>query len=328
MAEKHNHNDNKELQPLLVLGPPFMFPVFEAQNLHNYRFLNAFSSQLPLHQFLTEQNIEPSSIQAILCSPRQKVSADVIRLLPSLSLIMTTSNGTSHIDLAECSHRGIQVAPIPGDQLAVDIADMVVGLLIDVMWKISASDRHIRKWGSSKPCNLSSGSKLEGKRVGIIGLGRIGREVAKRLEAFGCKVMYNGRNEKPFVTYPFYSNVVELASNSDILVLSCSLNEQTRHIVNREVMLALGKEGIIVNIGRGALIDEKELVRCLMEGEIRGAGLDVFENEPNVPKELFPLDNVVLSPHAASLTSHRIYDVCERVVEHLQALFSSKLNSS
>ena len=90
-------------------------------------------------------------------------------------------------------------------------------------------------------------------------------------------------------------------------------------------MLALGKEGVIVNIGRGDLIDEKELVRCLMEGEIKGAGLDVFENEPNVPKELFPLDNVVLSPHAASLTSHRIYDVCERVAECLEAFFSSKL---
>ncbi|TKY63799.1 Glyoxylate/hydroxypyruvate reductase HPR3 [Spatholobus suberectus] len=93
-------------------------------------------------------------------------------------------------------------------------------------------------------------------------------------------------------------------------------------------MLALGKDGIIVNIARGALIDEKELVRCLMEGEIGGAGLDVFENEPNVPEELFPLENVVLSPHAASLTSHRIYDVCERVAERLEAFFSSKLPST
>ena len=162
MANKqHNHNDNnKELQPLLVLGPPFMFPTFEAQNLHNYRFLNAFSSQIPLHQFLAEQNVDPSSIQSILCSPRQKISADAIRLLPSLSLIVTTSNGTRHIDLAECSYRGIQVASIPGDQLAVDVADMTVGLLIDVMWNISAADRHLRKWGPSKPCNLSSGSKV------------------------------------------------------------------------------------------------------------------------------------------------------------------------
>ena len=119
----------------------------------------------------------------------------------------------------------------------------------------------------------------------------------------------------------------ELAGNSDVLVLSCSLNEQTRHIVKREVMLALGKEGVIVNIGRGDLIDEKELVRCLMEGEIKGAGLDVFENEPNVPNELFPLDNVVLSPHAASLTSDGFTEVCELAAEALELFFSSKLLS-
>ncbi|TKY63801.1 glyoxylate/hydroxypyruvate reductase HPR3 isoform X2 [Spatholobus suberectus] len=115
MTDKHNHNDNKELQPLLVLGPPLVFPIFEAQNLHNYRFLKAFSSQLPLHQFLTKQNVDPSSIQVILCNPHQQVSADVIRLLPSLCIIVTTSAGTDHIDLAECSCHGIQVVSIGGD---------------------------------------------------------------------------------------------------------------------------------------------------------------------------------------------------------------------
>ncbi|TKY63798.1 Glyoxylate/hydroxypyruvate reductase HPR3 [Spatholobus suberectus] len=150
-----------------------------------------------IYAHLFRQNVDPASIQAILCNPRQKISADVIRLLPSLGIIVTTSNGTAHIDLAECSHGGIQVVSIPGDQLAEDIADMVVGLLIDVMWKVSATDRHIRKWGPSKPCNLSSGSKLEGKRVGIVGLGKIGGEVAKRLEVFGCRIMYNSRNQKP-----------------------------------------------------------------------------------------------------------------------------------
>ncbi|XP_020228341.1 glyoxylate/hydroxypyruvate reductase HPR3 isoform X2 [Cajanus cajan] len=324
MADKHTDNDTKELQPLLVFGPPLLFPNFEAQNLHNYHFLKAFSSKLPLHQFLAKHNVEPSSIQAILCNPFQKVSAEVIRLLPSLSIIVTTSAGTDHIDLAECSHRGIQVVSAAVDH-AEDVADMTVGLLIDIMWKISAADRFVRKWGHSMPLNLSFGSKLEGKRVGIVGLGKIGGEVAKRLEVFGCTIMYNSRNQKPFVSYPFYSNVVELAANSDIFVVSCSLNEKTRHIVNREVMLALGKDGIIVNIGRGALIDEKELVRCLMEGEIGGAGLDVFENEPNVPKELLQLDNVVLSPHAASMTSNALDIMRERVSECLEAFFSSKL---
>ncbi|KAL5132962.1 Glyoxylate/hydroxypyruvate reductase HPR3 [Glycine soja] len=394
MADKphKNHNDNnKEHQPLLVLGPPFMFPIFEAQNLHNYHFLNAFSSfktflllimlgngillspaiflLAPSPQNLSQKNddlglihrwivvkfehhvcnpilsiltvgnykimselrgkpfafkecdnslpfLPTQSIQTILCSPRQKISADFIGLLPLLSLIMTSSAGTDHIDLVECSRHGIQVVSVPGDQ-AKDVADMAVGLLIDVLWKISAADRHVRKWGLSMPQNLS---------FGIVGLGKIGKEVAKRLEAFDCRIMYHSRNEKPFILYPFYSNVVELAGNSDVLVFCCPLNEQTRHIINREVML--GKDGVIVNVGRGSLIDEKELVWRLMEEEIRDAGLDLFENEPNVPNELFPLDNVVLSPHAASLTSDGFTEVCELAAEALEVFFSSKLPST
>lgn len=165
--------------------------------------------------------------------------------------------------------------------------------------------------------------QLKGKRVGIIGLGKIGIAVAERLEAFGCRMMYNSRNEKAFVSYPFYSNVVELAGDSDVLVVCCALNEETRHIVNREVMLALGKDGFIVNVGRGALIDENELVQCLMKGEIGGAGLDVFENEPIVPTHLFSLDNVVLSPHASSLTSDGLHESCKLAAEALQVFFPS-----
>ncbi|WVZ16884.1 hypothetical protein V8G54_009866 [Vigna mungo] len=322
MEDKHNLKDNKELQPLLVFGPPTIFPVFEAENSDKYRFLKAFSSQVPLHQFLTEQKVDPSSIQAILCNPAQKVSADAIRLLPSLRIIVTPSAGTDHIDLVECSRHSIQVASTAGDH-AGDIADMAVGLLLDVVCKISSADRHVRKRGPSMPFNLSFGFKLKGKRVGIIGLGKIGTAVAKRLEAFGCRMMYNSKNEKPFVSYPFYSNVVELAGDSDVLVLCCALNEETRHIVNREVMLALGKDGFIVNVGRGALIDEKELVQCLMKGEIGGAGLDVFENEPIVPTDLFSLDNVVLSPHNSSFTSDRFHESCKLAAETLQVFFSS-----
>lgn len=159
MGDKHNLKDKKELQPLLVFGPPTIFPTFEAQNSHNYRFLKAFSSQFPLLQFLTEQKVDPSSIQAIFCNPIQKISADVIRLLPSLRIIVTSSAGTDHIDLVECSRHGIQVVTAAGDH-AGDVADMALGLLLDVMGKISAADRHVRKWGPSMPFNLSFGSKV------------------------------------------------------------------------------------------------------------------------------------------------------------------------
>ncbi|XP_019433351.1 PREDICTED: glyoxylate/hydroxypyruvate reductase HPR3-like isoform X2 [Lupinus angustifolius] len=316
VADEHYQDDNKELQPLLVFGPPLIFEVFESRNSHKYLFLKAFSIQLPLLEFLTTQNVDPSSIRTILCNQLQPITANVIRLLPSLALIVTTTIGNDHIDLPECNRRGVQVVNV-GSQSTEDVADMAVGLLIDVLYRISAADRYVRKWVPSKPWNLPPGSKLGGKRVGIVGLGRIGGEVAKRLEAFNCRIMYHSRHKKPFVSYTFYSNILELASNSDVLVLCCSLTDETRHMINREVMLALGKEGVIVNVGRGALIDENALVQCLMKGEIRGAGLDVFENEPEVPKELITLDNVVLSPHAAALTSDYFTDTCKFVAESL-----------
>jgi len=166
--------------------------------------------------------------------------------------------------------------------------------------------------------------QLTGKKIGIVGMGRIGSEVAKRLEAFSCIISYNSRNKKPLVSYSFYSSVLELATNNNVLILCCELNDQTRHIVNKEVMLALGKGGIIMNVGRGALIDEKELLKCLIDDEIGGAGLDVFENEPHVPKEFFSLDNVVLSPHAAVVTSESLMGICQLVEQNLTAFFSNK----
>ena len=155
-------------------------------------------------------------------------------------------------------------------------------------------------------------------------MGSIGSEVAKRLKAFGCMISYHSRKPKPFVSYPFYSSVIELAAKSNALVICCALNDQTKHIINKQVMLALGKGGVIVNVGRGALIDEKELVSSLMKGEIGGAGLDVFEDEPHVPKDLFELDNVVLSPHSATLTLDSYNGVAKLVARNLEAFFSNK----
>ncbi|MED6217522.1 hypothetical protein PIB30_018536 [Stylosanthes scabra] len=307
-----------ELPPILMLGPPLFSHLFESRNTHRYRFLKLPSLFKPysLFEFLETQNTHPSSIQVVLCNPLQPVTADVIRSLPSLSVIATTGSGTDHVDLSECKCRGIQVVAVGGGHecASEDIAEMALGLLIDVMWKISAGDRHVRRRRvpstnkESFTFPLPSSPKLGGKQVGIIGLGRIGMKVAKRLESFDCIIKYHSRNKKPLVSYTFYSNVVDLASDIDVLILCCPLTEQTKYIVNKEVMLALGKDGIIVNVGRGALIDEKELVQCLIKGEIKGAGLDVFENEPNVPKELFSLDNVVLSPHVAAFTSECFTD--------------------
>ena len=160
--------------------------------------------------------------------------------------------------------------------------------------------------------------------MGIVGLGRIGCEVAKRLEIFGCKISYTSRKKKDSVSYPFYTDVQELASNNDALIVCCGLNNETRHMIDRKVLLALGKEGVFVNVGRGQIVNEKEMVECLLQGEIGGAGLDVFYDEPNVPHELFGLNNVVLSPHNAVVTPESIERLCNVIIGNLEAFFSKK----
>nr|CAD1843567.1 unnamed protein product [Ananas comosus var. bracteatus] len=126
-----------------------------------------------------------------------------------------------------------------------------------------------------------------GKRVGIVGLGSIGSEIVKRLDAFGCTIMYNSRSKKPSVPYKYFPNTHDLAVESDILILSCALTPQTHHVINRDVLLALHRDSVIINVECRALVDEKELVKCLVEGMLGAAGLDVVEKEPAAPKELF-----------------------------------------
>lgn len=155
-------------------------------------------------------------------------------------------------------------------------------------------------------------------------MGRIGTAVAKRAEAFNCTISYTSRNEKSTLTYKYYPNIIDLASNCQILVVACSLTEETRRIVNRQVIDALGPRGVLINIGRGLLVDEPELVSALIEGRLGGAGLDVFEHEPEVPEELFGLENVVLLPHVASATVETRKAMADLVVGNLQAHFEKK----
>ena len=166
--------------------------------------------------------------------------------------------------------------------------------------------------------------QFSGKTVGIIGLGRIVQAVATRAEAFNCPISYHSRSEKPDVKYKYYPTVTELAANCDILVVACALTPETRHIVNREVLDALGPKGVLINIGRGPHVDERELVSALVEGRIGGAGLDVFEDEPEVPKELFGLENVVLLPHIGSGTVETRQDMADLVLGNLEAHFLNK----
>lgn len=264
-----------------------------------------------------------ADIRLVLCAGPTPLDADALACLPSLECVVVTATGVDHVDLAVCRRRGITVAN-NGDAFSEDVADYAVGLLIDVLRKFSAGDRFVRAKSWPEIGEFSLGFKIRGKKIGIVGLGNIGSLVAKRLVAFGCKVSYNSRNKKPSSPYPYYNNILDLARESDVLILCCSLTEKTRHIINSNVMSALGTQGVIINVGRGALIDEKEMVRLLVEGKLGGAGLDVFENEPDVPKELFGLDNVVMSPHRAVFTPESIKASADVVMANLEAFFSNK----
>ncbi|XP_051132746.1 glyoxylate/hydroxypyruvate reductase HPR3-like [Andrographis paniculata] len=316
MAEDLPHH----LPELLVLGPPLCFQICDKDFSSRFRILRSWESPLPLHQFL---RAEAQATQVALCSGLFSFSADVLRDLPSLRLLLTSSAGVNNVDLVECSRRGVEVANAAGIYSA-DVADFAVGLLLDVLRKISAGNRFVKNGLWSKQGAYPLGSKLGGKRVGIVGLGSIGNEIAKRLKPFGCSISYSSRNKKLSVPYVFYSDVCKLAAASDILIICCALTEETHHLINREVMLSLGKGGIIINIARGAVVDEKELVNCLKRGDISGAGLDVFENEPLVPEELCELDNVVLTPHCAVFTKESPREVFELVCKNIEAFYSHR----
>ncbi|XVE64937.1 hypothetical protein DITRI_Ditri07aG0142100 [Diplodiscus trichospermus] len=328
---------SEELPIVLVHRlPSFKFPskpYFKEHLLSHFHLLDPHESPEPYDSFL---NRHAHSIRALITIGPNPITAEFLKLLPCLGLIVATSAGVNHIDLPACRSRGIAVTNA-SSAFADEVADCAVGLLIDVLRRISAADRFVRAriWPVKKEYPLgfkASGTLvfaetfnlLGGKQVGIVGLGSIGSEVAKRLSAFGCSIAYNSRKKKESVPFPFYASVCDLAANSDVLVLCCALTDETYHIINKDVIVALGKHGVIINVGRGSLIDEKELVQCLVRGEIGGAGLDVFEDEPNVPKELFELDNVVLSPHCAAMTPQSFEALFELIVANLKAFFSNK----
>ncbi|KAJ8766191.1 hypothetical protein K2173_021708 [Erythroxylum novogranatense] len=290
------------------------------------RLVNHFRLVDPCDCDSTHKPIDTSlsnSVRALVVIGYTPLTSETLSFLPSLELVVGSSAGLDKVDLQECHRRGIVVTNA-SLAFSEDAADYAMALLLDVLRRISAAERYIRgrMWPVKGDYRL--GSKLRGKRAGIVGLGAIGSEVAKRLMAFGCTIAYNSRKKKPSVLFPFYSTVCDLAANSDILIITCSLTPKTRHIVNKDVMTALGSEGLIINVGRGALIDQEELVQFLMRGNIYGAGLDVFENEPHVPEELFALENVVLSPHRAVLTPESLEAVQELIFTNLKAFFSNE----
>ena len=247
-----------------------------------------------------------------------------VEALPKLRLIACFGNphGMDAGDRAAAAARGVTVTNTPDDITTV-VADLAMGLVLAVMRRIAEADRFVRagKWPDGP---LAPGRDLRGKTCGIIGLGRIGREIARRTEVFGMRVRWHGPRAKPDVSYPYHADLEELARLSDCLIAICPLTQQTRGLVNARVLEALGPEGYFFNVARGPVADQAALTAALREKRIAGAGLDVFWDEPRVPPELATMDNVVLLPHIGSTTREIREERGRKLLANLQAHFAGK----
>ena len=221
--------------------------------------------------------------------------------LPSLGAVVNFGVGYDSTDVSEAANRGIVVSNTP-DVLTDCVADTAVCLLIDVMRRMSAADRFVRRgeWARGRVPALAT--RVTGARVGILGLGRIGLAIAHRLQAFDTRISYHNRREREDVSYAYAASPVELADGCDVLVVAAAGGAESRHLVDGAVLSALGPEGFLVNVARGSVVDEAALVAALEDGQIAGAGLDVFADEPHVPAALLDRDDVVLLPHVGSAT--------------------------
>jgi lactate dehydrogenase-like 2-hydroxyacid dehydrogenase len=251
-----------------------------------------------------------------------KVTGAMMKALPKLEIIANSGVGVDTNDMPTARALGISVTNTP-DVLNQSVAELTVGLMLAQARGLPRADAYVRDGGwADGPFTL--GTELRGKAVGLAGLGRIGKEIARRLAAFDMDVRYFGRNVQPDQPYTYHADLVKMARAVDWLVVIAPINASTKGLITREVLEALGPSGRIVNVSRGALVDEPALVDLLQTGGLGGAALDVFANEPDVGDAILGLPNVVVSPHMGSRT-HEAREAMDRlVVENLRAHFDGR----
>ncbi|MBV8574114.1 MAG: 2-hydroxyacid dehydrogenase [Acetobacteraceae bacterium] len=264
------------------------------------------------------------SVRAIVTGGGTGVSNDVVDALPKLEIIAINGVGTDAVDLEHARAKGVRVTNTPG-VLTDDVADLGIALMLAASRQLCVGDRFVREGRWAQKEGLPLARKVTGKRLGIIGMGRIGRAIARRAEGFRMVIAYTDLREvDDDLPFEFVPDLVQLARQSDFLMVAASGGAQSQEIINRAVLDALGAKGILVNVARGSIVDEAALVAALTEGSLGGAALDVFVDEPSVPEALFKLDNVVLQPHRASATIETRVAMGELVVRNLAAYFAGK----
>lgn len=251
------------------------------------------------------------------------VDEALLQALPKVEIIANLGVGFECVDLAAVKKRGVIVTNA-GSVNAADVAEHAVGLMLDAARAISFGDRYVRagSWASKGRIKLTH--RVSGRKLGIVGLGHIGLEIAKRAAAFDMPIAYHNRKPRKDVSYRYVTSVLALAEEVDILIVAAPGGQSTHHIINAAVIDALGPEGVLVNVGRGSTVDEAALVAALQSGTLGAAGLDVFENEPHVPRALFDLPNVVVQPHVGGATHEGLQASVDILVENLELHFASK----
>jgi lactate dehydrogenase-like 2-hydroxyacid dehydrogenase len=262
-------------------------------------------------------------IEAVVTTGNKGLKRDLIERLPNLRFVASSGVGYDPIDIAACTERGIVVTNTP-DVLTNDVADIGLALILATQRGLARGDRWVRegRWKREGPMPLTTA--IFGKRLGIVGLGRIGKAVALRALPLGMEINYFGRTRQTGVTYRFFDDLPGMCREVDILLLSCAGGEATRNLVNADVLKALGPKGTLINIARGSVVDEPALIEALRAGGIAGAGLDVFADEPNPNADLIAMENVELYPHHASGTVETRDAMAQLVVDNLAALFAGR----
>ena len=263
----------------------------------------------------------PGKFEAILVRSNTKLPEALVKQIPSIRLVSTCGVGYDNLPLSYLKEHGIKASNTPG-VLNDAVCELAIGMMLSLMRRLPESQEHVKSGAWSKGL-FQLTTTLAGKRVGIAGMGRIGQDLAKRLEPFKVEIAYSGPNPKP-VPYTYYKDVRELAAACDVLFLACPASVDTDNLVDAKVLEALGPSSYLINIARGSVVNEEALLYALQHKKIGGAALDVFNNEPNPNPAFLNLDNVLLTPHIGSATSETRIAMTNLAVDNLEAFFKQQ----
>ncbi len=296
-------------KPMIAIFPPVPQELRTVLEL-DYQLVDAGAGEIP------------AGVRVAVITSMGGANKALMDRLPQLGLIACNGGGLDRVDVEEAARRGVIVRNTP-EEVTDDTADFAIALIFATLRRIPLADRFVRegRWAFER---MGPSRRVRGRRLGVVGLGKIGRKVADRSASLGMHVAYTGPRAKPDAPFPFNASVAALAAEVDILALTCPGGPSTYRIVDANVLRALGPDGVLINVSRGEVVDEDALIAALQDGTISAAGLDVFENEPHIAPALRALDQVVLAPHYATVTGETRNDIAQALKGAIADFFAGR----